>query len=136
MEKKLPRVLVPSINVWQDKGLVRTLPEIFSCWDSERVAQIYTKAGLPDTQVCHRFFRINENAVMKSVFRRSTVTSSVVENTKSDSTEQQKEVQQEQKRYNGRHSVFLSLMREMVWLLGKWKTPELEKFIEDFDPEL
>ncbi|MBE6734206.1 MAG: glycosyltransferase family 4 protein [Ruminococcaceae bacterium] len=136
MENKLPRVLVLSINVWQDKGLVRTLPEIFSCWDRERVAQIYTKAGLPDTQVCHRFFRINENAVMKSIFKRSTVTSSVVENTKSDSPEQEREVQQEQKRYNGRHSVLLSLMREMVWLLGKWKTPELLKFIEDFDPEL
>lgn len=137
MENKLPRVLVPCINVWQDTGAVRTLPEIFSCWDKEKIAQIYTKAGLPDTTVCEKFFRINENAVMKSIFKRGISTSSVVKNTKGEVTSSQKqELQQEEKRYNGRHSMLLSLCREMVWLLGKWKTPELLQFVEDFDPEL
>lgn len=137
MDNKLPRVLVPCINVWQDTGSVRTLPEIFSCWDKEKIAQIYTKAGLPQTAVCERFFRINENAVVKSVFRRRVKTSSRVENTKGEEDDAQKqELQAESKRYNGRHSVLLSMCREMVWLLGKWKTSELDKFIEDFDPEL
>ncbi len=137
MKNKLPRVLVPCINVWQDTGSVRTLPEIFSCWDRESVAQIYTKAGLPDTKVCNRFFRINENAVMKSIFKRGVKTSSEVENTKGEVTaSQQQELNEENKRYNGRHSMLLSLCREMVWLLGKWKTPDLDRFIEDFDPEL
>lgn len=137
MDNKLPRVLVPSVNVWQDTGAVRTLPEIFSCWDKESLAQIYTKAGLPQTSVCNKFFRINENAVMKSVFRRSAKTSSQVENTKGEADDAQKlELQVESKRYNGRHSVLLSLCREMVWLLGKWKTEELDRFIEEFDPEL
>lgn len=137
MDNKLPRVLVPSINVWQDTGSVRTLPEIFSSWDREKVAQIYTKAGLPQTSVCNKFFRINENTVMKSVFKRGVKTSSQVENTKGGGDfAQQQELNAESKRYNGRHGAFLSLCREMVWLLGKWKTPELDEFIEEFDPEL
>ncbi len=137
MKNNLPRVLVPCINVWQDTGSVRTLPEIFSCWDKEKVAQIYTKAGLPDTDVCQKFFRINENSVLKSVFKRSVKTSSEVENTKGEVTQsQKKELSEESKRYNGRHSMLLTLCREMVWLLGKWKTPELDRFIEDFDPEI
>lgn len=137
MDKRLPRVLVPSINVWQDTSSVRTLPEIFSCWDKEKLAQIYTKAALPQTAVCNRFFRINENAVMKSVFKRGVQTSSRVENTKGEVSDTQKqELKEESKRYNGRHSMLLSMCREMVWLLGKWKTPELDRFVEEFDPEL
>ncbi|MGN0452667.1 MAG: hypothetical protein ACI4GZ_02575 [Ruminococcus sp.] len=140
MEKKLPRVLVPTINVWQDKGSVRTLPEIFSCWDKESVAQIYTRAALPDTEVCDRFLRIDEGAVLKSVFKRSTLTSKRVENSHGqESQEAKQELLSEEKRYaraKKRHSWFMTLCREMVWLLGKWKTPELDKFTEEFDPQI
>ena len=51
MNDKLPKTLVISVNVWQDSGNIRTLPEIFACYDKEKVAQIYTKAGVPETQV-------------------------------------------------------------------------------------
>ncbi len=137
MDKRLPRVLVTTVNVWQDKGGVRTLPEFFSSWDKDKVAQIYTKAGLPQTSVCDRFFRINENAVLKSVFRKSVSTSSVVENTKGELTSSEsRELKEEQKRYSRKHSMLMSLMREMVWLMGKWKTKELDEFIKNYDPEL
>lgn len=139
MDRELPRVLIPSINVWQDSGAVRTLPEIFSCWDNERIAQIYTKAGVPHTSVCKRFFRINENAVIKSILKRSVRTSSVVENAENEKSEAElKELRKERKRYKGskRHGWFLSLCRELVWLAGKWKTPELDSFVREFDPEL
>lgn len=139
MDRELPRVLVPSISVWQDKGTARTLPELFSCWDNERIAQIYTKADIPHTTVCKRFFRINENAVMKSIFRRSVKTSAVVENSPDeDGGEESAELLAEKKLYGREHRFrwLLRLMREFVWLLGKWKTPELDRFISDFDPEL
>lgn len=29
-----------------------------------------------------------------------------------------------------------SLLREVVWKLGKWKTPELETYLKDFNPEV
>lgn len=140
MEHKLPRVLIPSINVWQDTGAVRTLPEIFSCWDKEQVAQIYTKAGMPATSVCNRFFRINENAVMKSVFRRSTCTSCQVENSFGELSDTEKqELNKQAQRYssdNRRHSSLMALLREFVWLFGKWKTAELDRFVDDFDPDI
>ena len=136
MDNKLPRVLVPGIHVWQDKSSIRTLPEFFSCWDKDKIAHVYTKAGLPQSSVCDRFFRINENAVIKSVFNRRVKTSSRVVNTESMTEAQQQEMAKESKRYNGRHGIFLSFMRDMVWLLGKWKTKELDKFVEEFDPEV
>lgn len=140
MNDKLPKALVISVNVWQDSGNIRTLPEIFACYDKEKVAQIYTKAGVPETQVCDRFFRINENAVIKSIFKRKIKTSCEVKNSKGKlSDNEQKELLAQQKRYSlarKKHSWFMTLCRELVWLSGKWKTPELDEFLDDFAPEV
>lgn len=136
MDRKLPRVLVPDIHPWQEKSSIRTLPEFFAGWDKDKIAHIYTKAGLPDTPVCERFLRINENAVIKSVLKRGVKTTSRVYNTKELSKEETLELNKEKSRYNGRHGVFLSFMRDIVWLFGKWKTKELLKFTEEFDPEI
>ncbi len=139
MAKELPRVLVPTINVWQDTGSVRTLPEIFAAWDADKVAQVYTRAALPNTKVCKRFLRINESAVLKSVVKRNITTTRVVKNTPVADEGAQKELSEEQKRYaraRKKHSYAMTLCRELVWLLGKWRTSELENFVEDFDPQM
>ncbi len=139
MSKELPKVLVPTVNVWQDKGVVRTLPEIFAAWDKDRVAQIYTRAALPNTQSCNRFLRINESAVLKSVFKRSIPTAREVFNTPTVDERALSELSEEKKRYAAlkkKHSWFMTLCREMVWLLGKWKAPELSSFAEDFAPDM
>lgn len=139
MKNSLPKVLIPAINVWQDSGNIRTLPEIFSSYDKAKVAQIYTKAGLPETDVCEKFFRINENAVLKSVFKRGVITSSEVKNQTSPiSAREEEELKTQQNRYSPGNRKFSNLMvlcREFVWLLGKWKTKELDEFIDSFVPE-
>ena len=142
MNEKLPKVLVISITVWRDDSPIRTLPELFSCWDRDRIAQIYTRAGLPDNSICDRYFRIDENSVMKSVLRRRTVTGKVVENQQNVnniSAAEQAGVDAENARYaaaHRKHSWLMTLCREAVWRLGKWKSKELEVFVRDFDPDV
>ena len=41
-ENKLPKVLVIGINAWREDGTAHTLMDIFRCWDSERIALVYT----------------------------------------------------------------------------------------------
>ncbi len=139
MNTSLPKVLVPTINVWQDSGNIRTLPEIFAFYDKSKVAQIYTKAGLPQTEVCDNFFRINENAVLKSIFKRNIRTSTEVKNqTEPVSAQEARELTEQQNRYSNSRKKFGNLMalcREFVWLFGKWKTKELDEFIDSFAPE-
>lgn len=137
--KPLPKVLSININVWRDDSAIRTLPEIFSCWDNKRLAQIYTRAGLPSTKVCDEFLRINENAVIKSIFKRSTKTATRVYNTDTLSESESKELKEEQKRYKyaaRHHSWFMTLCRDIVWLLGKWKTKELDEYIDKVNPDV
>ncbi len=137
--KEFPKVLVTSINAWRDNTGINTLIDFFKCWDSDKVAQIYTRAALPKTTVCNKFFRISEPVVMKSVLKRKLKTGSVVENEVSVSGEDSATLEEENKLYAKKKSKFsgiLGFVRELVWKFGKWKTKELDAFIESVDADV
>ena len=133
--KNLCKVLVVSINAWRDNTGINTLIDFFKCWDSDKIAQIYTRSALPKTTVCNKFFRIPENAVMKSIIKRSVTTGTVVENEEGN----EKEDNLENKLYSrkpGKFATILTLCREIVWKFGKWKTNALNDFVDDFDADV
>lgn len=134
MEKKtLPKVLVVSTNAWRDNTGINTLIEFFKCWNPDRIAQIYTKSTFPKTTVCNRFFSISENAVMRSIINRNIMTGKEVYNETVNSKMDNPAAEEEQKiysSYKGKVRELLSLCREIVWKFGKWKTTELDCFID------
>ena len=137
MEKKqLPKVLVIGINAWREDGAAHTLMDILRFWDPDRVALIYTRANLPNTKVCNRYFQISENQVIKSIIKPWKSVGRTVESTVLNN---QKEVQAESSRYAKGHklkSSILPLLREVVWKLGRWKSDELNKFVSEFNPDI
>lgn len=140
MEKKtLPKVLVVSTNAWRDNTGINTLIEFFKCWNPDRIAQIYTKSTLPQTTVCNKFFSISENAVMRSVINRNITTGREVYNENVNSIADNPSAEEEQKiysSYKGKVRELLSFCREIVWRFGKWKTAELDRFIDEFDADV
>lgn len=129
---KQPKVLVVGINPWIDNTGINTLINFFDGWDKNSIAHIYTRAKLPNTHVCDKFFRISEPKVMKSVFKRKLKTGDRVQNT----AETEEDSARENQIYGKKHSMLLTLAREFVWLLGKWKTKELDEFLDDFDADV
>lgn len=127
-----PKVLVVGINPWIDNTGINTLINFFDGWDKASIAHIYTRAKLPNTHMCDKFFRISEPKVMKSLLKRSIKTGEEVFN----SNEEAVEASQENQIYNKKHSSLMSLAREFVWLLGKWKTKELDKFLDEYDADV
>lgn len=133
---KLPKILVVGINAWREDGTAHTLMDIFRCWDPERVALVYTRADLPNTEVCHRYFQISESQVLKSVLKPWMKVGREVRNTPSKNGA---EISAEHARYANAHkksSSLLPLLREIVWKFGHWKTLALRKFVEDFNPDI
>lgn len=138
-DKCCPKVLVVSTNAWRDNTGINTLIELFKCWDIERIAQIYTKSTLPHTTVCNEFFSISENAVMRSVLNRNVVTGHRVQNELAGEQTKDAQVQNEQKMYSsakGKLREFMAVCRELIWKFGKWKTAELDQFIDEFDADV
>ena len=135
----LPKILVVTINAWRDNTGSSTHIEFFTCWSPDRIAQIYTRSLFPKTKVCHKFFSISENAVMKSVIHRGITTGREVRNEAEDSPVNNPAAEVERKMYaspRGKFREILSICREIVWKLGKWRTSELDHFIDEFDPDV
>lgn len=134
---ELPKVLVIGINAWREDGTAHTLMDIFRCWDPKKLALIYTRADLPDTSVCNRYFQISESQIIRSVFKPWMRVGRKVINT--PDTSKLAEIQTEHERYTKAHrksSDLLPVLREIVWKLGRWKTPELKQFITEFNPDI
>ncbi len=127
---KNKKVLVVGINPWIDNTGINTLIDFFDGWGSEDLAHIYTREKLPYTHVCENFFRISEPKVLKSVIKRKTKTGEKVYNTKPD------EDFCVNSHYQKPAGDLKQLLREIVWKLGKWKTPELDAFIKEFNPDV
>ena len=138
MENKLPKVLSISLSTWRKDSGIHTQTDLFKYYQTDRVAQIYTKSDLPNTDVCNNFFRISENEVIRSVYRRNPV-GCRVENGAEANEAEARAIEAEKNLYAKAHkkkSWFMTLAREFVWLLGKWKTRELDKFIEEESPDV
>lgn len=128
---KKPNVLVVGINPWIDNTGINTLVNFFSDWGKENLAHIYTRQQLPNTKICDRFFRISETAVIKSAYKRKTVTGEEVVNT-SNTTK----TVTENKYYGGKRSPLKSLIREIIWLFGGWKSKELKAFLDNYSADV
>ncbi len=141
MEEKLPKVLVVTINAWRDNTGINTLINFFKHWDKDRLAQIYTRSDIPSTSVCDEFFQISENAVIKSVIKRNIKTGKRVYNdfTQTSTPDVDKNSIEERKKYaffrKHRSEVF-KFAREIMWQLGKWKTKELDEFLDSCDADI
>ncbi|MBQ9929653.1 MAG: hypothetical protein IJO72_02600 [Oscillospiraceae bacterium] len=128
MENK--KVLVVGINPWIDNTGINTLINFFDGWGADAVAHIYTRDKLPNTHVCNNFFQISETKVVKSVIVRSLKTGKAVCNTPVETQQVQHAA------YSKPAGAGKQLLRELIWKFGKWKTKELDAFLEEFAPDV
>lgn len=136
-----PKVLVTSIDVWNAESGSDTFTNLLSGYDPDRVANIYFRSGIPSSTASNKYFFISENAVIKSIFKKKTITG--WETARRIDEEEKKQMDAckstEKKRYSffTRHRWWIFLFaREFLWKIGKWKSTELNSFIDDFNPDI
>lgn len=141
IEKEYPRVLVSTVGEWSDIG-ADTWSMLLSKYEKSQVASLYLRAGVNKSPCCNRYFHIYEERVMKSVFHPAIQTGeeyyiSVKDDiaTNEPSVFQQKEKERYAK-YSKKKTWFHVFAREFVWVFGHWKSKELVKFLNDFNPEV
>ncbi len=139
VQSSLPRVLVVDVNAWREDAPSNTLMEIFRCWDSDKLALIYTCSATPATNVCSRCFQISESQVLRSVFQPWTSVGREVFNQSEEGAGPNQDEAVEGKLRSFSHRYFSTLMRlarEVVWKWGHWKSRALRDFIADFHPDV
>ena len=133
---QLPRVLIVDVNAWREDAASDTLMEIFRCWNSEKLALVYTSSEMPDTSVCGSFFQIGESQVLESVFKPWKRVGRVVNDNASNKDRFVEKERGLRKLAHRQRSSWMRFAREIAWAFGHWKTKALDSFIRDFNPEI
>ena len=134
-----PKILIFTVASWNSKVGANTWETLVNRYDSAQLANIYLRDEIPDSQVCSQYFCISENRILKSIFKRSIKTGQVVaaqplsqetDNPDLLSHNQRYEKMTKKRRYS------MLLARELCWKIGKWKTKELNDFLDAFQPDV
>lgn len=134
-----PRVLVTTVPSWSSRGGSDTMSSLMKYYGAENVAALYIRADKSDSLSASKYFHIFENAVLKSIIYRGVKTgvSFQPEDIKIDESTSEMETEKATYRKAGKFNrSMLMLFREVIWKLGKWKSPEMVSFLNDFNPEV
>ncbi len=139
LHDSIPRVLVTSVPSWSSKSGSDTLSSLFQKYLPEKVAALYIRADKSDSPSASRYFHILEGQVIKSIFNNKITTGEEFLPQEVNVYKSNKAENEEKHRYGffkkHRWGAFI-LIRELLWKLGKWNSPELNKFLDDVNPEV
>lgn len=136
---KKPKILVATVGAWSSLTGTNTMSALMRDYGAENVAVLYIRADLSDSKSASRYFHIYEGRVMKSFFRPRIQTGEEFRPEDINVSAKSSDQILENARYSSfkkhRWGIFL-FAREFVWLLGKWKSKELDSFLDDFNPDV
>ena len=129
------KILVLSDEVWNDKINGNNITSNwFENMDAE-FANIYASPGKPYNKCCEKYFQITDIMMLKSILSNKRA-GNIVTNYESDNSLIQEEPKKLYKFLKNITGDFLRLIREFIWLLGKYNDKELKKFIDEFNPDV
>lgn len=131
-----PKILVCSLNSWNSRVGDNTFSILLEDCSRENIAVLFIREDEPDSKVCNKYFRISEDLVIKSILNSKVITGRQVtvqeQNTKNVSAS----LVNAYKNKSGILYYPKLVIREILWCLGKWKSKELDSFIDDFNPDI
>lgn len=135
----MPKVLVCTVESWNSKVGANTFSSLLETFPAESLANIYIREELPDSNCCSRYFQISETKVIKSIVKPGTKTGREVQVCQQMTEDDAQTLAQSRQLYNKnrkKRSVAKLFVREGLWKLGKWKTKELDAFLDSFQPDV
>lgn len=134
MNRKI-RILVVTYHPWrEDISSGNTLSNIFNGMEDKlEFANIFIRDDKPCNQIVSRFFNISEKGLAKSIICRHFVGKEV------DAVGEDEEKENFSVSYNAARRMrwdILLLAQDLIGLWGCWKSKGLDRFVDDFNPDL
>ena len=129
------RILVVTDVLWRDdNGVGNSYSNIFKNFPNAEIANICCQQGESNNSISSKCFQISETSILKNL-KRSTYPSGDVEKKMAVVSGENKESALFSFVKKSRLQIFFWI-RNCIWKLGRWKSVELKKFIDDFQPDL
>lgn len=130
------RILILSNTPWNNSNSFgNSFSNIFSGIDNIEIANIYCRYGEPDNCIVKKYFQITEKSLIKNLKNSSSPSGKEVF-IEADSTDLN---EKEQIAFDSARKKRWQIMfwaRDFVWKIGRWCSPELKAFIDDFKPDV
>ncbi len=134
------KILIIADEVWNDDiHGNNVLSNWFSNFDAD-FAEIYCSPGTPKNKVCNQYFQITDAMMAKSILGKKAgnkfeITISQMQ--QNQTTQNTEEIPV--KFYSFMKSIAgegIRTIRDLIWLFGRYEKYELQKFIDDFNPDI
>lgn len=139
MVKNKRKILILSSEVWREESNGgNVLSNLFGpLTDEYDFAQIYCSPQLPNNKICSKYFHLSEEDMIGSCIKKKCFGHELLEE---DLLESQvnKDVKESTlfSLIKNSHFAINYTFQDFLWRNSKWKTPELKKFILDFNPDI
>ena len=136
------RVLILSYEPWDDtNSFGNSYSAIWQGMEGVEIANVYCRYGMPNNQVTSRQYQITEKTILRHLLRRGPGGQEVFrEESKAAPAPAGGDLSKGQwKIINWMRSHRLLIYfwaRDLIWLTGGWKCPELDDFVRSFAPDV
>ncbi len=134
-----PKILVCNVACWNSKIGANTFSSLLEKYPAENIANIYCREEFPDNPQCGRYFQIAESRVIRSIYKPGIKTGRPLQACQQMDDQDQDAIEKSRTLYNKnkkKRSYLKLFARELIWKIGKWKSPELDAFIDEFQPDI
>jgi glycosyltransferase involved in cell wall biosynthesis len=132
------RILVISDVPWSsDNSVGNTYSNIFKNMQGVEFANLYCKSGKPDFKVAAKYYQMTEKQLLLDLVGKRSENRILIN--KDNASKIDTLNGKEQKLYDIVRTLrFQSffLIRELIWKVGRWKTKELDRFLDEFKPDI
>ena len=131
------RILLVGTVPYKNSGPTRSFETYFSSLDGEDdIAQIFSNPDTPCKGQCSTLFQITDRMLLKRVFdKKEKVGKVFVRGDLQDSDKtNQSSISTIPSFFRFKKTPFKHLLRKFLWKKKRWKTEELDKWLDDFRP--
>ena len=130
-------ILVFSATPWSnDNSFGLSYTNIFDGISDLHFASVYCSPGQPSNPFDMVCFQITFEKLIANLKNPNIPTGSAVEPAQLNGAERQKKVQDKIDIARKLRWQILHWARDFVWKIGRWNSPELRKFLDDFKPDI
>lgn len=131
------RILVLSNTPWaNDNSFGNSYSNIFDGIPDLQFANIYLRPGLPDNKFDMRFFQITEKSLIQNLKNPKRLSGTEIFPHENEGEVQKKTTIIGYEQARKMRWQFMFWVRDFIWKIGRWKSVQLQTFLEDFQPDL
>ncbi len=135
------RILIISHNVFsKTSNSGKTLISYFNDYPRENIAQFYIHSEIPtDDSCCINYYRFTDRDALKSIFSLKEYGKILgiknIDRERKDSRTDKGAVQALYQ-FGRKRTGAIYFLRNLLWAFSRWNSPQLKKWVIDFDPDV